>query len=265
MNQDYYDQQHGVETPDPVAVANAAPKTSGSQIQQWYQNYLGHDMGAGTDEQKGIWSQWAGMDPAAVEAGIKNSGEAQAYSAGRTKVANPAVNPAATAGATLAQPTFSAYSGGAPPIASSQGANPALAQLRDLLMAKATQSEVIDPNDPNVKAATDTYRADVTRGGNSFLSRQAESGGPINNMDAAYRSVGEKAGQATADYRSNLINGLRTARQTQIAQALGGLGGTLSIDEATRLRQEDQDLARSQFGAGTAQQAFQNQYQTIFG
>lgn len=257
--------------PDPNVTpggGTAAPKTTGSQIDQWYNQYLGHGMGAGTPDQTAIWSQWAGMDPNAVEAGIKGSAEAQAYTAGqgRTKVDNPAVTqsqPSATGPVpTLQQPIFTQT---AQPIASAQGANPALAQLRSLLMSRATQSENVDPNDPAVKAQTDAYAADVTRAGNSFLSKQAEKGGPYGDMSASVRSVGEKAGQATADYRGKLLQGIADARRQQISSALSGLGGTLSVDEATRLRQEDQDLARQQFGAGTAQQAFQDQYQTIFG
>jgi hypothetical protein len=191
------------------------------------------------------------MDPAAAEAGIKGSPEAQAYAAGHATPAAPALG--------------GNYSGGAGPLASSQGTNPQLSQLRNLLMTRAGQSLTPDPNDPVIKAQTDAYSADVTRGGRDFLSQQAESAGPVNNMDAAYRSVGEKAGQATADYRGKLMQGVVDARRKEISDALSGLGGVLSLDEQTRLRQEDQDLARQRFGADTAQQTFENNYKTIFG
>lgn len=234
--------------------APPAAKTPGSQIAAWYKQYLGRD-----PENTDVVNAWSTQDAQTAQLGIENSPEAQAYRAAHAAPAAAAA-PAAPA---LAQPNFGGSGGHA--IERAQGENPALGQLRNLLMQKATQPEFADPNDPNVRAMTDAYSADVTRAGRSFLSKQAESGGPYQDMGAAYRSAGEKAGQATADYRANLLKGISDARRAQIGQALSGLGGTLGVDEATRLRQEDQDLARNQFGAGTAQQAFQDQYQTIFG
>lgn len=255
----------------PAADSTGAAKTGGSQIAAWYQQYLGR-----APESQDVVNGWAGQDPQAAQTGIENSPEAQAYAASQG-TARTAVQPrqpsmaldasSATSTPAVTQPAFAPvnYSGGAPPIASAQGTNPALTSLRNLLLSQATQSDNVDPHDPSIEAATDAYGADVTRAGRSFLSQQAEAKGPTANLDASTRSVGEKAGQATADYRANLVNGLATARRAQIAQALTGLGSTLSEDDATRLRQEDQDLARQQFGAGTAQQAFQDQYSTIFG
>lgn len=239
--------------------APAGGTTSGEQINQWYKQYLGRNPGqfsnGSANPTEHAWDYWSNMDPASAEAGIKNSTEAQQYRAGSGAPATTTNGPAFT----------SNYSGGAPPIASSQGTNPALDALRKTLIARAGQSLTVDPNDPTIKAQTDAYRADVTRGGRDFLSQQAESAGPINNMDAAYRSTGEKAGQAVADYRGKLMQGVVDARRQEIQQALSGQLGLLSQDEQTRLRQEDQDLARQRFGADTAQQTFDNNYKTIFG
>lgn len=237
----------------PPAAATPSVKTPGSQITAWYKQYLGRD-----PENTSVVDAWSGQDANVAQLGIENSAEAQAYRARQT----PAPAAAAAVASPLVQPTFDRA---AQPIARAQGENPALAQLRNMLMARANQSEYVDPNSPEVRGQTDAYSADVMRAGNSFLSRQAEKGGPYGDMGAAYRSVGEKAGQATANYRGQLLKGIADARRTQIGQALAGLGGTLGIDESTRLRQEDQDLARKQFGAGTDQQAFEDQYRTIFG
>jgi hypothetical protein len=257
----------GAPAADPTAPTQ--PKTTGSQINSWYQTYLGHDMGAGTPDQQRIWAQWANTDPNAVEQGIANSPEAMAYMASKNAGSGAAAPAAAPGGATptLSQPNFNGdrYSGGAAPLASAQGANPALGQLRSLLMQYAGQSDQVDPNSPEIQRQADAYGADVTRAGRSFLSGAAESAGPYADMGARAQSVAEKAGQATADYRANLVAQMAAARRQQIAGALSGLGGVLNTDEATRLRQEDQDLARSQAGAQSAQQAFADQYQTIFG
>jgi hypothetical protein len=246
-------------------IPEGGSNVSGSQLDSWYKTYLGHDTGAGDAAQQGIWNQWAGMDPNAVEQGIATSPEAYAYAQSRNAPA--AAAPAATSAPALSQPNFTGdrYSGGAAPIASSQGVNPALTQLRDLLLSKATQGESVDPNDPTVTAQTDAFNADQTRAGRSFLSQAAEGGGPYADMGARAQSVAEKVGQNTAGFRANLLSQMRTARQQQISQALSGLGGVLNQDEQTRLMQENQDLARAQQGANTAQQSFADQYQTIFG
>jgi hypothetical protein len=246
----------------------AATTTTGDQIKADYQKYLGRQPGQfanGTADpgEAGsyVWDAWKNMDPASAEAAIKGSAEAQQYA----KTGQGANAQLPGTGGTTNPANAAPYSGGAPPIASSQGTNPQLTQLRNMLLARAGQSLTVDPNDPTIKAQTDAYAADVTRGGRDFLSQQAESAGPINNMDAAYRSVGEKAGQAVADRRGQLMQGVVDARRKEISDALSGLGGTLSLEEQTRLRQEDQDLARQRFGADTAQQTFDNNYKTIFG
>lgn len=226
-------------------------KTPGSRIAAMFNQFTGRNLNADPNA-AGTYGYYEQMDPAAAEAAMRATPEAQAYLG---KNAAPAGAGAPGGG----------YSGGSGPIASAQGANPQLGQLRNMLMGRANQSLTVDPNDPTIKAQTDAYRADVTRGGRDFLSQQAESAGPINNMNAAYRSVGEKAGQATAGYRGKLMQGMVDARRQEISQALSGLYGTLSLEEQTRLRQEDQDLQRQRFGADTAQQAFDDQYKTIFG
>ncbi len=236
------------------AAATAPVKTPGSQIASWYQQYLGR-----TPENQGVVDAWSGQDAQTAQTGIENSPEAQAY-----RSAHPAAPGAPTMpnGGTLTQPNFSTSAG---PLASATGTNPALSELRSLLMAKATQPENIDPNDPIVQRQTDAYAADQTRAGRNFLTKNAEAAGPYGGSGAETRHAAEVVGRNTGNYRGDLLQKLSDARRTQIAQALSGLGGTLSQDEATRLRQEDQSLAEKQYGAGTAQQAFQDQYQTIFG
>lgn len=241
-----------VYNPDPNQPTNTAtgqPKTTGSQIEALYHKYLNRGASYDGDPTGATaWNSWSSMDPAAAEEGIKNSAEAQAYRQSQMS----------------AQPSLSSAASAAP-IASAQGTNPALTQLRNMLLSRAGQSLQVDPNDPTIKAQTDAYRADVTRGGRDFLTQQAEKGGPYGDMGAAYRSVAEKAGQAVADRRGQLMQGIVDARRKEIADSLSGLGGTLSLDEQVRLRQEDQDLARQRFGADTAQQTFENNYRTIFG
>ncbi len=241
---------------DPTVPAPAV-KTPGSQIQQWYQQYLGR-----APENTGVVDAWSGQDAATAQSGIQNSAEGKAYAAAHPSGLAGAAGAIGAAGAGLAQPAFG-RTGGA--ISTAQGANPALQQLRDLLMSKATQSENVDPNDPNVQQATDAYAADQTRAGRNFLTHAAEAAGPYGSTNAETRHAAEVVGRNTGDYRGKLMQSIADARRTQIAQALQGLGGAISEEDATRLRQEDQDLARQQFGANTAQQSFEDQYRTIFG
>lgn len=258
----YTDDQYGgfidPNTPFTIADPNAqtaqapapgapAAKTSGDQINAWYQQYLGRQpgtlQGGAPNPTENAWASWSNMDPSQAEAGIKGSAEAQAYAA-----------KGSTPGASATQPGFTA-----------RPENPLWTQLRNQLASRAGQSLTVDPNDPNIKAGTEAYAADQTRTARNFLSSAAEAGRPGANLDAANRHAAEVAGQNTAGFRAQLIGREVDARRKEISDALNGLYGALSFEDQRRLQEEDRNLSEKQYGSNTAQQAWEDQYKSIFG
>lgn len=239
----------------------AAPKTSNSQIEQWYQQYLHHGMGAGTDEQKSIWSQWGGTDPNAVESGIKNSAEAKAWDAAH------AAAPAGAPGAPAGQRPSGAPN--APPAQQfqyqSSGQNPAYKAMVSALMGRALSQPNVSPDDPNIQASTAAYGADQTRAARDAVSSFAERGGSHMNTDAATLASGERAGQNTANFRGALVQKNIDGERAQIQAALNGAVGLLTAEQVSQLQQRDQELSAARFNADTSQVGWEDQYKSIFG
>lgn len=183
-----------------------------------------------------------------------------------TPFAAPAYNPATS-------PIF----GASAPTSATQQA------LFDRLMGLASQSTNVSPDDPVIKAQTDAYRAEATRGARDYISAAAEKGGQNANMDAASRSAYEKAGQATAGFQGQAMVNELAARRQQIMQALSGASGLLTSEQSMQLQDQlaqlDAQLSawgttqslganESQFARNLAQNAYEfdsNMYNTLFG
>ncbi len=117
--------------------------------------------------------------------------------------------------------------------------SPDAQSLFDLLMQRAKQSEVIDPNDPVLKAQTDAFRAEQTQDARNMQSAAAESAGPgPTNLDAINRSTGEKVGQNTSAFQAGLMGQELIARRAEIQDALTGAAGLLTAEQTLALNQE---------------------------
>jgi hypothetical protein len=235
--------------PAPDASTATNYKTDPNQVRAWYQQYLGR--GAENDS---VVNAWAGQDAQTAQAGIANSAEAQAYKA---KQAPAAAAPAAKAAP--AAPAASQFQYQAPAV------DPNYSRMVQALVGRALSQPTASPDDPNVQASTAAYGADQTRSGRDFLSSLAEKGGSHMNMDAATLSAGEKVGQNTANFRAALVQKNLDAERQMIADALNGSLGLLTAQQTAALRQRDQELGAAQFNASTAQQGWEDQYQSIFG
>lgn len=126
--------------------------------------------------------------------------------------------------------------------------------LYDILMKRATQSTQVDPNDPNLSPAVNAFRAEQDRAARNYISDQAEASGPLANLSGERRMANERAGQATAQMRSQLMLNELTARRQEISQALAQMGGMLSEQQRLDLQGE---LGR--LNAGIEQQRVNNQ------
>jgi hypothetical protein len=166
-------------------------------------------------------------------------------------VAVPGVTPVPTA-APIVDPASPLTTG---PNATNQNA------LMDLLMSRAKQSEVVDPNDPVLKAQTDAYNADQTRTERQYEAGLAEKGGPNANMSAERRAGAETVGQNEGSFQAKLMGQELVARRTEIAQALQGASGLLTAEQAMQLQEEltklDDQIRQSQFVQGQGQQESQ--------
>jgi hypothetical protein len=139
--------------------------------------------------------------------------------------------------------------------------------LVDQLKARASQSTVIDPNDPVLKAQTDAYRAEQIRAARNATADAAEQNSPYNTGQQAgiARMMNEKVGQNTSQFEANLMQQELTSRRNEIQQALDSMGGLLSDEEKNGLQRELANLnaavsqaqmntQNTQFYAGLSQQ-----------
>lgn len=135
--------------------------------------------------------------------------------------------------------------------------------VRNTYLAQASQPEVVTPNDPNVKAQTDAYRAEATRGVNNYLDQQAESAGPYATgaLRGQARMANEQAGQATGAFETQLMANELAARRQEIQNALSGLGGLVTSDQQQALQKElaDIDAQTKVLGINTAASTAANQ------
>jgi hypothetical protein len=163
------------------------------------------------------------------------------------------------------------------------GPDPRSQALYDQLLKRSTQSLAVNPNDPIIKGQTDAFNTTQQRQLRKGLSAAAEAAGPNGNIANETRMGNETAGEATAGFQANLMQKEVDARRAEIAQALSGQLGVLSLDQQAALHREDEalqargqdiqsqlgnrGLANTERGTDNAanQQAWENQYQTLFG
>lgn len=154
-------------------------------------------------------------------------------------------------------PTPSAQPGGQVPSYTPPPRDPRSDDLFNLLMGRAKQSEVIDPNDPVLKAQTDAFNANNQRSQRSYLSQAAEKGGPNANLDAVGRSMAEKGAQAGGDFQATLMGNELKSRRDEIQQSLQEAGSLLTADQQLALQRElgtiDAALRQQQITSGNDQ------------
>jgi hypothetical protein len=201
---------------DPVGAGGV----TGSQINADFSKYLGRDLTGGADS-AAAWNAFSGMSADQAAQAIQDSPEGKAYAAAHA--------PAATT-----QPGAMASM---PNIAGLQN-SPEAQKLFQTLMGKATASPDVDPNDPIIKAQTEAYGANATRGARDFMTMAAERGGPYQSQDAAERSALEKAAQSTAGFGAQLMSDERAARRQDIQQALGMGSQFLTAQQSQALQEE---------------------------
>ncbi len=153
----------------------------------------------------------------------------------------------------------------------------------DLLMKRANQGEVVDPNDPILKSQVDAYGAQQERARRNYLSGEAERQGANTNLGAETRSSEETVGQNIGAFQGQLMQRELDARRQEIESALSGAAGFLTQEQQMALQEElaklslaqqesqfgrSQGQQESQFGRSLAEQAYEadtNQYNNIFG
>lgn len=156
---------------------------------------------------------------------------------------------------------------GAPPSAGSSlftastSADPRSKALFDMLMKRAQQSEVVDPNDPIIKGQTDAFNAQQQRAERNYLSGVAERAGPNANIGSETRHANEVIGQSTSAFEAQLMGQELTARRQEIMSALSGAEGMLTSEEQMALQEELAKLSLAQqqfqFTQGQGQQESQ--------
>lgn len=115
------------------------------------------------------------------------------------------------------------------------------------LQARATQSTVVDGTDPNVRRQADAFSAQQERARREYLADQAEGNSPYSTGAQAglERMTAEKAGQASGQFESELINRELTTRRSEIQNALESMGNILTDEEKNGLQRELSNLNAS--------------------
>lgn len=178
---------------------------------------------------------------------------------------------------TLATPPLGAVGGGLSSVGSSSAGgsssvgatgsglqDPRWQALYDDLLARAHQSLTVDPNDPTIKAQTDAASAAANTQRLQQQQAAAERGGAYATGEAANasRTSGETVQIQMAAMSAQLMQREVDARRSEIANALSSMQGILTVDEQSRLKQEDQQLQARSIDLANQQAQFQNQLQS---
>jgi hypothetical protein len=157
----------------------------------------------------------------------------------------PGVNtPASTAAGTstyVPMPTAAVAPAAAPTTTSSAigGTTPGQGtDLYNMLMTRASQSEIIDPNDPTIKAQVDPQVAQLQRANQQNLAADAERAGSNANIGAETRAGAENVGTQAAGIEGAVMGQQLAARQAEIQQALSGAQGLLTNEQQMNLQEE---------------------------
>lgn len=106
------------------------------------------------------------------------------------------------------------------------------------LQTRASQSTVIDPNDPNIRPSVDAFRADQTRAQRDYISDAAEAAGPIGNIRGESRMAAEQTGINTAKFRAEAETRELLARREEITSSLAQMGGMVSGEQQANIQRE---------------------------
>lgn len=144
-------------------------------------------------------------------------------------------------GQSSAAQTYSATPGAAPaPFTSNQGTQDV---VRNTYLQQATQGTTIDRNDPNFRQQADAYSATQDRARRQYQSEAAErlSAQGLGNsgaMQQERRFSDEQAANSKGQFESELVARELTNRRDEIKDALSGLHGMVSGDQAAALQQQ---------------------------
>lgn len=151
------------------------------------------------------------------------------------------------------------YGGGFTPSTpvSQWSADPRTNELYSLLQGQATQSKIVDPNDPIIRNQVDAFGAQETRAQRNYLADLAERGGGNANLGMERRMTAEKIGQDTAGFQAQLMGNELSARRQEIQQALQGELGFLSDQQKLELQNQLAIMDNLLGQAGLQQGAYQ--------
>lgn len=140
--------------------------------------------------------------------------------------------------------------------------DPRWKDLYDQLLKRSQQSLNVDPNDPAIKAQVDAAGAQANVERVKQMQAAAERGGAYATGATANdaRMTGETVQLQQAGLQAQLMSREIDARRTEIAQALSSMQGILTVDEQSRLQQEDQALQARQQDLANAQAQIQNAF-----
>lgn len=119
--------------------------------------------------------------------------------------------------------------------------------LYNMLMGRAQEGLDVSAKDPVIANQVNAFGAEQDRSARNYMRQQAEAGGPQSNMSMEGRMASEKAGQATGQLQSQLMQNERNARRQEIQAAISQLGGMLSQDQMMALQKELAYLSNDQF------------------
>lgn len=164
---------------------------------------------------------------------------AQPAAAAAPGVSTPAPQAQSTiAGQAGAASTYSATPGAAPTgPTSNQGTQDV---VRNSYLERATQPATVDRNDPNVRAQSDAYTANLERQRRQYLNEAAEKAGPYGTgtMQGQERMTAERVGQQAGTFEAQLVGQELANRRQEIKEALSGLYGMVTGDQAMALQRE---------------------------
>lgn len=135
---------------------------------------------------------------------------------------------------------------GAPPPAYTSNAGSADV-LRNSLLQRATQGTTIDTNDPAYRQQVDTYSAAQERARRDAQDANAERNfaagmGSSGAADVESRAINEASSRDRAGFEANLAHSELLSRRQEITDALNGLGGLITGDQARALTKQLADL-----------------------
>lgn len=115
--------------------------------------------------------------------------------------------------------------------------------LRNSYLQRATQGTTIDTNDPNFRQQADAYAAAQERFRRNTIddASQAAFAGGFRGSGAetlAERMANEAAGRNVGQFEAQLVGKELQSRRDEISDALSGLKGIISTDQAAGLQRE---------------------------